>query len=194
MCTSNPYKPLIKIARFYIDFGDEELSYSQKSVTADMPVDCLGIHSLQIHTYISCARGIVKKDFLDMKQGVTLDKWRMGICDKICQKCYTSDRKCQYCNGEGCIFFNVSAGYWIYDYRLKDEVKQENNIVSQYQKRVNLNEIPDISNILNQNNKAKRITQLETEVLELRSQVNHLMYMPGAIGARSAQEHFHSLL
>lgn len=154
MSTSNPYKPLVKIARYYIDFPEEKFLYHQVYVTAMMDSA-----PFSVHTHISCGRGVLKKDMWDLKQGMTFDHWFMGICNKKYQARrgeYGDMNACKYCQGEGCIFFNIGLRYlgnpiiyatvWEND----NEIDQTNNKVIFYSKRVNMNEIPEISHILNQ--------------------------------------------
>lgn len=184
MSTDNPYEEVCAIARYYIEIPDGKRLYNHTPVIATMPFTDSPIY-LTLYTNISGREGIVKRDFLDLKQGMILNHWGIAICDK--------DNKCKYCGGQGCIFLRVRGRNMeesvVYDYNWKDNIDYATNTVAHYQKHINISEL---SNIVTQHD--KQIKELQTEIQQLKSQISHLMYMPGGIGARAAQEHFHSLL
>lgn len=191
MCTTNPYRSLVKIARHYIDFSEGELLYGKGSLYVHN--DPLNANPYgpgePLNIYLLGEKATLKKDFLDLRKGMGLKNWRMACCPK---------HECKYCEGEGCFFFTVK-GRWtdkvIYDTKwMKDiTINYRDNTVGYYQKRVNMTEIPEISEILNQDNKEKQIKQLQTEIQQLKAKLNHLMFRPGGIGAEAAKEEFQLL-
>lgn len=196
---SSQSEVLVEIARSYIDFPPDRLIHSRTIQTAKPPRGSKGI---PLNTAILCySGGILKQDVWDLRKGTTLDNWNMALCSKEWRDSYGNERKCPYCEGEGCFFFQMSLERDGLIFRREDWqhcIESDNNRITYYQRRVKMSEMSEISRLGHEKDmleaKERQIKQLERENQELREKIDHLIYMPGGIGARAAQEHFKSLL